>query len=467
MKFNAISTRLALSALALAMLNVNSAYAGEGSESSGGGNSIVCFSDKAIAREILNKDNPDFGEILNSHLDFITSIEAIDLYQARQPRGFQEQNPEIIPIGQEETPFQYVEKIVTRLKHSVPKLASIIKESKDLFVDDNIILEPNGLRSINDANQVQAINSESCVAVTVAAQYKAGPSSFYLHIDDRLFNHPAHSNLSKAVLLLHEYVYRYARSLGQFDSRNTRLLVSYLITQNNGLTSLKLAKKALDLGFISGDPAAFTYVVDFKNRTVKSLVSEFSIAILLNRLNNLDERDAVIELSIKMTRLLRKEYGYMEFCKVDAFSIEEMGIMERERTDEDCGRVARQFIKDHPEHPANNKLERMVRMADAEMDKLYDLGIAKVNEAYASRIRPAIFNDQYLPESAKQKLNDQIKTFISLIGKDGLKEVLLRRYTVEMFNDMGRPERKQKTKLDYEIQHNHELEYDILVPVIE
>ncbi|MGZ3688975.1 MAG: hypothetical protein ACXVBW_11775, partial [Bdellovibrionota bacterium] len=115
---------------------------------------------------------------------------------------------------------------------------------------ENIVMQPHGLLRISDANEVGYIDSQNCVVATMAAQFNSG-GDYFLNIDERLFNHPKHSALSKAVLLLHEYLYSQARIAGQGDSRNTRILVGRLITRNS-LTVGSLIRELMDLGFDHG-----------------------------------------------------------------------------------------------------------------------------------------------------------------------------------------------------------------------
>jgi hypothetical protein len=76
----------------------------------------------------------------------------------------------------------------------------------------------------------------SCAVVTLALQYVETQQQV-LEIDSRLWNHPKQSPLSRAVLLLHESLYRVARASGQTDSSRTRILVGNLITKTPHLSS--------------------------------------------------------------------------------------------------------------------------------------------------------------------------------------------------------------------------------------
>lgn len=102
----------------------------------------------------------------------------------------------------------------------------------NVLTDANIIMRgKGGLERIQDENDVGYIDSENCVLVTMAAQYDEKNETF-LQIDERLFHHPAHSKLSQAILVLHEFVYYSARKVGHDNSRATRALVASIINND-------------------------------------------------------------------------------------------------------------------------------------------------------------------------------------------------------------------------------------------
>lgn len=59
-----------------------------------------------------------------------------------------------------------------------------------------------------------------------------------------------HSELSRGVIVLHELFYQYARDQGQTDRENTRLLLSYVISNETEAKSIDLVREAIDLGFL-------------------------------------------------------------------------------------------------------------------------------------------------------------------------------------------------------------------------
>lgn len=237
------------------------ASGGEGGSSGvgGGGNAVVCFDDARIPLWIRNgkpleelsgkaDQGSGVGELLDEYIPHITSIETYDLYTARLPRGVSRVVPQIVPLFKNESPSDYVQKIISRVE-SLPQIARILRDSMKRFQDRNTLFEPHGLSKVNDTAEIGRIDSRNCVLATLAIQYRRN-QLHYLHIDDRLFNHPRHSDLSKAVLFLHEYIYRDERDRGLVgSSRNTQELVRLLITQGEGLTVGEAIFLAENAGF--------------------------------------------------------------------------------------------------------------------------------------------------------------------------------------------------------------------------
>jgi len=216
-----------------------------GGWTSGGGNSVVCFHDPAVVAQV--KGNA--GALSNQAIPHITFIEAFDLYEAKLKRGFPPKAPVLAEPHAGEAFLDYVERIIARSEISVPALAEIMRNSQKLLPEDHIVLNDHGIQGVQDVNSVGLIDSQNCVLATTAVQYKI-EDQFYLHIDERLFFHPAHSEWSKAVLLLHEYLYRFAREKGQLDSRNTRTLIAKLLSNSPNTLQTEVVRLGKDLGFL-------------------------------------------------------------------------------------------------------------------------------------------------------------------------------------------------------------------------
>lgn len=223
------------------------AYAG--GDTSGGGNAVVCFDDPSIPAQIRNTQNPFFGELLDSFIPHVTSIEAYDLAQAKLPRGWAKQSPVLFEPLANEAPNDYVERLAQRFEKAIPALAKFLRNGKERFQDANVIAEPHGLTKVNDIGEVGNIDSVNCVVATLAAQYNTG-DKFSVHYDSRLFTSDRHSSFSQNVLVSHEYLYSEARLNGQSTSRNTRDLLGLMITLSPNTTVQQLVDAAYDLGFL-------------------------------------------------------------------------------------------------------------------------------------------------------------------------------------------------------------------------
>jgi hypothetical protein len=124
------------------------------------------------------------------------------------------------------------------------------------------------------------------VLATMAIQQNTG-DFWLLHIDNRLFSHPKHSELSRAVLLLHEITYAVARDRGQTESASTRIVVGEMIsnapqTKLSTLiyhwANLGLIDRDSRLGLISWDSrtAPFIQLYSSMFNLSQELVSEFT-----------------------------------------------------------------------------------------------------------------------------------------------------------------------------------------------
>ncbi len=195
-----------------------------GQESSGGGNGIVCFVDPADIRTI----KANHGEIPTALTkgNHIRSIEVLDLYdlEANQLKS------EIIPMKPDEAPDAYARRMLGRIQLEMPNLYKALKLSADDVLGDgsNVFRYDDGLKREDDANESIYVDND-CMIATIAKQTNFDGYS-KLEIDNRLFNHPKNSQLSRGILYLHEALYRWARFHGHEVSDTVRPLVG-LFTQ--------------------------------------------------------------------------------------------------------------------------------------------------------------------------------------------------------------------------------------------
>ena len=272
--------------LALSVMNINWLWGADPSSSieariksmaswsSGGGNAVVCFDDNAIPREIRRKDangNIIDGSLLDKYIPHVTSVEILDLYEARLRKGFNKKDSKkLIEPHADEDIRDYAKRIIARTQDYLPSLYQELMKTYNELDPREATELPYGMEPVNDYNMIGRINSEYCVIATLVLQADVeSKKKTYLYYDARLWDwaqiskekiQTPHSQWSKDVAYLHEIVYRAARIRGQTDSRNTRELVKLLITQE--ITSEQLREDAEALGF-SVTPSL--YLVNLNN----------------------------------------------------------------------------------------------------------------------------------------------------------------------------------------------------------
>jgi hypothetical protein len=207
--------------LTLAALISTSAMAeGVGSH---GGNSVVCFSDPTIADQLTKPGIVVSQTIPDQYISKITSVTTLDLHEALIGlHGDAAKDP--VPMNPNESEEAYAERISKRFNlwhealkeswynHYLPNLKTLYSNGTGLVeIGKNQLL---GIAHLTDpsmipANDITPITAgkPGCVYATMAKQIKVGNSTKKtLMIDDRLYYHPTHTSLSRAALLVHEYV---------------------------------------------------------------------------------------------------------------------------------------------------------------------------------------------------------------------------------------------------------------------
>jgi len=219
----------------------------EGGMASGGGKGLVCFSASETAKKVRSNrgvvDNTDLNKIVSINaLDFIYSNNTLPTLSFFQNKGHTE----------------VIEKILSRIEITIPFLYQNIIHTRKIL-EKGTRYRQNPLKPIDDENDVVASYGSKCALTTLALNFnlESGPQ---LHIDNRLFNHPKHTDISKAILLLHEYIYFQARLKGARDSQKTRELIR-IILNGPSYTLDEFTKKVYSLGFIGKAPQV-TYAPD-------------------------------------------------------------------------------------------------------------------------------------------------------------------------------------------------------------
>jgi hypothetical protein len=222
-----------------------------------GGNAIVCFKDAKTAAEIRRQPMENRAIPTNA-LSNIVSIKALDLYGAEKRIGSLDAigglPVSLVQPGKSESNTDYLLRIAHRFDNSIPLLSRIIHEGIEKLSSSTTEYDGDaeiaGIAQVFDVgNLPYVIESEKCILATLARQSGSmADGTLRLDLDGRLMNHPAHSDFSRKVILLHEIFYAWGRDRNQSDSGPTRELVSKVIqTQirrdeiTNFLTTLKFA----------------------------------------------------------------------------------------------------------------------------------------------------------------------------------------------------------------------------------
>jgi hypothetical protein len=241
------SMRNTIQTLVLGSLFWASTGLATGGIGSGGGNALVCFDSSSIPDAIRSQG----GFLSDEYVPLIKSIETYDLYEAKLPRGADPHPVRLATIGNDESISEFLWYIMRRVERVAPDVAFETVGAADLgnlFPAKNVIHLNHGLTKIDDVNSAEPIDPK-CVLVTVARQVKEN-QQYFMYIDDRLFGHPLHARESQAALILHEYVYRFARDQGQTDARNTRALVGMMLIEDERVSVMDFIQQAYKLGFL-------------------------------------------------------------------------------------------------------------------------------------------------------------------------------------------------------------------------
>ncbi len=229
-----------------------------GNESSGGGNAIVCFNSKEIPVEVrANK-----GKVQDSHIEKITSIEMLDLWELKKLGDIDSDlTHPWIDIKENENPTAFALRVISRVQKVFPTLYDGLLVSRQKLSLDQAIRAEHGLGPIDDHDMKALIDHENCVVATVLRADDMGQAA-ELHFDPRLFNHALHSPLSKGIGVLHEIIYKFGRSFNHKTSLNSRrLLRSFMLQKTTYWDFLETARNNFfDFEFITSNYTNLVYV---------------------------------------------------------------------------------------------------------------------------------------------------------------------------------------------------------------
>ncbi|HAR43861.1 MAG TPA: hypothetical protein DCS07_14705 [Bdellovibrionales bacterium] len=267
----------------------------DGGESSGGGNGIVCFDHSAIADRV----RANGGVVQDDDLEHIISLEMVDLYQAKKPRGLPPKPPGLIPINEDnsiddgQAIAEYLEKIENRLRYIYPEQARGLGYLRKFLNDEALRFHPNPLHQMRDADLEIEPNSAQCTFTTMAYNEIITDEVVYIHFDERLFNlkntHTTHSRMSKAALVLHEYLYVLARlnDPKTVSSKKARDYLGYLITQDTGVNMMRFLQTAESLGFGLNREGTFEFSSGGLGAPYSTIYSSYPSEMVIRFLNQI------------------------------------------------------------------------------------------------------------------------------------------------------------------------------------
>ena len=228
----------------------------KGEWGTGGGNALVCFSQKTFSDnsqqenivEIIKNNNNNVPDKL---LSYIESIEIYDLYEAKMERGLARKSAEIVEISKDEEILSYIDRLGERYLTRVEYMHYLIYEGKKILPESNIIITNKPIvEQLNDIANV-ILPTENCVITTMAAQINTN-NYYQLFIDERLYDHPRHSKQSKATLILHEMIYAFLREhKGHTNSSAARAIVRMFISYDKLITESSVAKDLYKLDSVT------------------------------------------------------------------------------------------------------------------------------------------------------------------------------------------------------------------------
>ena len=243
-----------------------------GGWSSGGGTGVVCFKSEATASAVREKS----GLITDEMLGEIDSIEVLDVHEARksiaQFDAFYEARLAEPRAG--ESADSFAMRALERFRNNIGFNAAdgrsdigqrLLRTYLDMSLNNGrvllvpqdsslVYLKDEGL-TFEERHETSAkFQNGRCALVPLAVQ-ETTPTLVRIVIDSRLYDHPAHSTLSRAALLLHELVYQDARNRGQADSRKTRQFVGILLENAKDLYHTGTIQRVCRLGFLDISPS--------------------------------------------------------------------------------------------------------------------------------------------------------------------------------------------------------------------
>ncbi|MCK5072916.1 MAG: hypothetical protein KAQ98_05780 [Bacteriovoracaceae bacterium] len=211
--------------IVIIILSINVAVADYGGMGSGGGKALVCFDSEYVADHVRNND----GTIPSSLLGRITHLETFDLYYSKIVNG----PKHVMTADKDESYHMFFNRIMEKIQEKGPFFARDILKSRKTLNDRIISFKNAPVDQTFDENYTGEMLLDVCSMTNIAVQkWDESVKGFRMHIDMRLFTHELFSEESKAILLLHEYLYFIARNKGETNSKSTRVLISAIMSED-------------------------------------------------------------------------------------------------------------------------------------------------------------------------------------------------------------------------------------------
>jgi len=173
-----------------------------------GGNVGVCFDSKQIIKDI----HANHEQISDDQIAHIVSVTALDLLDARSKYNSTDPDQNLFLSTDTESPQEYVKRISNRFQSVVPALSEIINsEFAALESSDKRYYNSGGIDLVYDVGDSHYLDPKKCVIATAIKQSPKGDSTL-LEFDNRLFEHPTHSNQSRNLLFQHETILHWAQT---------------------------------------------------------------------------------------------------------------------------------------------------------------------------------------------------------------------------------------------------------------
>lgn len=233
-------------------------YAGTGD--GGGGASVICFDSAATLAKV--KSPAQGGSLGDDDVAKIKFIETYDLYMARKsgapvPLLEEERGKEALASGYD----AYIGRIAKRFEKTTPSVTDFILAGRENRSHAEVSLG-EGVAQVQDAHELEVPNASVCALVTTAIQKTIG-GRLEIHFDSRLVKHKKNSELSRAVLNLHEDLYSMISSKIH-DSTDIRALIikALQIKVPETEASMNLYVRALDLNGFFDERVAYDHPWD-------------------------------------------------------------------------------------------------------------------------------------------------------------------------------------------------------------